>query len=259
MRKIFSRIKNKILSYSGYRNKIALANNYLNNQFHIDTYEKTKKEYKKRPYRYDIINFLLSKFDRETNYLEIGLRNPEENFNKINSKNKYSVDPGIEAEINYSDYKMTSDEFFSQLNSGKILNTQIRFDIIFIDGLHLAEQVERDIHNSLSYLKDDGFLVLHDCNPPTLFHASEEYYYRLSPSGGAWNGTTWKAFFNLRKRNDVFSCCIDSDWGVGVVSKIKNLGSPTLVKNDFFEFKTFEQNRKESLNLMSFETFRNLF
>lgn len=236
--------------------KVVLAEKYLCNSFHISTGEKIKKELQKTPLRYDVINFLLSKLNRETHYLEIGVRYPEQNFDKILATHKYSVDPGVENEKNPVDYKLTSDEFFEQLRQGKILNSQIKFDAIFIDGLHLADQVERDINNALEYLKEDGFIIMHDCNPPTEFHASENYAYRLSPSEDYWNGTTWKAFFKARKREDIYSCCIDTDWGVGVISKSLNLGAPTKVQNPFYEFFVFNENRTESLNLVSFDQFK---
>lgn len=231
---------------------------YLSNKFHKEGIKKTHLELKKTPYRFDVLNYILQNFNRETIYLEIGVRNPEDNFNKIIATNKYSVDPGVENILNPVDYKVTSDDFFKQLNNGLVLNKDIKFDVIFIDGLHLAQQVKKDIDNSLKFLKEDGFIVLHDCNPPTEFHASESYLYRLSPSKDYWNGTTWKAFFNFRKREDYFSCCIDSDWGIGIISKNINLGNKSVVENPFFEFKIFEKNRKESLNLISFEEFKKL-
>ena len=49
----------------------------------------------------------------------------------------------LEAEINKTDFKFTSDEFFEKLLKGEILSPKMMFDIIFIDGLHLADQVER--------------------------------------------------------------------------------------------------------------------
>ena len=99
---------------------------------------------------------------------------------------------------------------------------------------------------------------MHDCNPPTQFHAAEDFNYKLSPSKTYWNGTTWKSFFKNRKRTDIFSCCIDTDWGVGIISKTKNLGLPTTINNEFYEYKILEENRKESLNLISFEELKKL-
>ncbi|MCZ2085197.1 MAG: class I SAM-dependent methyltransferase [Flavobacteriales bacterium] len=239
--------------------KISLAEEYLNNEYHINADVLTKSEINKKPLRSDIINFILEYLNRETCYLEIGVRHRHENFDLIQSKIKFSVDPGYESEVNNVDFKMTSDEFFSGLREGNLLNPELKFDVIFIDGSHLANQVQKDIDNALEFLKDDGFIVMHDCNPPTEFHASENYYYRLSPSGVYWNGTTWKAFFNARKRKDIFSCCVDTDWGIGVISKIKEFGTSTNVKNDFFEFYIFKENRKESLNLISIDKFKSFF
>ena len=139
-----------------------------------------------------------------------------------------------------------------------MLSDNIKFDVIFIDGLHLAEQVERDISNSLKFLKDDGFIVMHDCNPPSEYHASENYSYRLSPAKDYWNGTTWKAFVKSRQSKDYYSCCIDTDWGVGIISKKINLGNSSSISNPFYEFNTLDLNRKESLNLMNFDSFKEI-
>lgn len=239
--------------------KIDLANKYLRNSFHQDTLDKSTSEFKKQPFRYDIINFLNEKLNRKTIYLEIGVRVLAHNFDKINAAKKYSVDPGVEREHNPVDFPVTSDLFFSQLDKNEILSKDIKFDIIFIDGLHLANQVEKDIDNALRYLSEDGFIVMHDCNPPTEFHARESFTYDLSPAKSQWNGTTWKAFFKTRKRLDVSSCCIDTDWGVGVLSKKINFGKPSHIDNDFFEYLILDENRKESLNLMSFEEFKIFF
>lgn len=102
-------------------------------------------------------------------------------------------------------------------------------------------------------LNNDGFIVLHDCNPPTEWHARETYDYKGSPAKGCWNGTTWKAFAKARKRDDISACCIDSDWGVGIISKTRSLGEKNEVNNPFWEFSVFAENRAETLNLMSFE------
>lgn len=241
------------------REKIALADKYLADSYHANCAELSKKEFSKTPFRYDIINFLIDTLRRDTTYLEIGVRVPAQNFDKINATKKYSVDPGVERVHNPVDFPVTSDEFFRKIDHGEILSKDLKFDVIFIDGLHLAEQVERDIDNALRYLKEDGFIVMHDCNPPTEFHARETFEYTLGPSGGQWNGTTWKAFFKARKRTDIFSCCIDTDWGVGIISQKINFGDPSPVTNNYFEYKILEKERKKSLNLVSFEEFEGFF
>lgn len=222
-----------------------------------------KQERSKPSNRTEIINFLLSHRRQEgqaTSYLEIGVRNPDDNFHHIQSDEKYSVDPGLEYEKNPVDFKMTSDTFFSQLDQGEILSPSQKFDVIFIDGLHLAEQVDRDITNASNCIKDGGFIVLHDCNPPTEWHAREQYEYELSPASGFWNGTTWKAFVKWRANKEWYSCCVDTDFGIGIISKNHRLGDPLpMPVNPFFEYQVFNENRNRHLNLLSFVELKNRF
>ena len=224
----------------------------LNNQFYLDGIKKSKLEYDKTPNRSTILNYLVSTLNRDIAYLEIGVRNPDDNFNKIEAFKKFSVDPGLEYKKNPVDFQMTSDDFFSKLEKGELLSPTIKFDLIFIDGLHLAEQVNRDIENSMKFISDDGFVVLHDCNPPTQWHAREEFSFGFSPAGGFWNGTTWKAFLKWRSNPNVHSCCIDSDSGVGILAKTRQIGFSTNKINKFYEYSELDSHRKEYLNLITF-------
>lgn len=226
------------------------------NSYHKDTDEINQLEINKKPTRTEIINYLVSLCNRDVTYLEIGVRNPADNFAKINAKEKYSVDPGVEFKANPVDFRMTSDTFFEKLKNNEILSNTIKFDVIFIDGLHLAEQVNVDVINALNYIKEDGFIVLHDCNPPTEWHAREEYNYTLSPALGYWNGTTWKAFLKWRFESSLNSCCINTDWGVGILSKTRNLGKSIENVNPFFEYKIMDSNRQAHLNLIDFESLK---
>ena len=199
--------------------------------------------------RMEIINFLVEKFGYK-NYLEIGLRNPNDCFNHIGVDVKCSVDPGLETEYNQATYKYTSDDFFKYLESGSIdLPVDHKWDIIFIDGLHMSYQVEKDIQNSLIHLSEKGTIVLHDCNPPTEHHARCTYYDFETPAGTYWNGTVWKAIYKLRcTKPDVDVCVVDTDWGCGIV----RFGSQELCEfdNPFYEYEIFSENRKRSLNLI---------
>ena len=71
--------------------------------------------------RTDIINYYLSTKKEPTFYLEIGVQNPDANFNKIKATNKYGVDP---TPFGPCKYIMTSDKFFA-MNS-------IKYDAIFV-------------------------------------------------------------------------------------------------------------------------------
>lgn len=230
----------------------------LNDPYYKDGKEKSISEAIKVPTRTEIINFLLSNSNEGRRYLEIGVRNPDDNYNHIIADEKYSVDPGLEHKENPVDFKVTSDEFFELLSNDNILSSEIQFDVIFIDGLHLAEQVDRDIINSMRFIKNNGFVALHDCNPPTEWHARDNYHYLHTPAERNWNGTTWKAFLKWRSNPSVHSCCIDSDWGVGILSKERQIGSSIKEANQFFEFRNFIEHRETYLNLISFDDFKKL-
>lgn len=230
----------------------------IGDKYFIETNQLNKKELKKEVDRTEIINYLLT-LTPSINYLEIGVRNPEHNFNKIRCTNKFSVDPGLENNSDKINYVLTSDEFFNGVDNGSLgIDTNIKFDLVFIDGLHLAEQVERDIRNSLRFIDENGFVVIHDCNPLTEFHQRENYYFRNSPARGFWNGTTWKAFYKYRHVKDLYSICFDTDFGVGVLAKKKwtlfnNLKTH---ENIYFEYHNLCQKRTEHLNLLEFNCWK---
>lgn len=241
------------------RKKLKLAISVMRDKIYQSTSNLTSKEIDKRPFRTEIINYFLSLTAGE-NYLEIGTRNPDDNYNKIMCKNKISVDPGVEFEDASITYKLTSDDFFHKLSTNVLKDkNNIRFDVIFIDGLHTANQVDRDIKNSLDYIKDDGFIILHDCNPPTEYHQREDYYFQNSPARGYWNGTTWKAFYKYRHHSDLYSICFDTDWGVGILVKQKINGFNRIdseIDNPYFEYREFHLKREEYLNLQDFEAWK---
>ena len=240
------------------RNKryLQFGKSYLTNEHYLEVSKAIEQEISKSPGRTEVINYLLSLRSGQTNYLEIGVRDPEDNFSHVQATHKYGVDPGVEFEQNPVEFKMTSDTFFEQLSSNVVLDPEIRFDVIFIDGLHLAEQVDRDIDHALQYIKEDGFVVLHDCNPVSEWHARERFTYLHTPARMDWNGTTWKAFLKWRSNPKVYSCCIDSDYGIGILSKTHQIGKATNLENPFFEYNTLERHKKEFLNLIDFATFK---
>jgi hypothetical protein len=132
--------------------------------------------------RTEIINGLIKK-NNYTSYLEIGVNTPAQpgyNWVGVNIPLKHGVDPNVD-----TTYKMTSDEFFEKHITQK-------YDIVFVDGLHLHEQVYRDIINSLNNLNENGVIVVHDCNPVT------EITQRRERASDSWHGDVWKAIVQLR-------------------------------------------------------------
>ena len=212
--------------------------------------------------RYDIINCLIKKYGYKK-YLEIGVRNPDECFNIIECETKHSVDPGYEVTMPHLDmenlvtYKHTSDNFFSLLENNELdIDSTYKWDIIFIDGLHISTQVEKDVKNSLNHLNNNGIIVLHDCNPADIWFAREDFLINGFPEG--WNGTVWKLIYKLRAtRPDLFVCTVDTDYGVGIVRR----GSQNCCEfnNPFYEYRLFEEDKKKNLNLVSIDEFKEMF
>jgi hypothetical protein len=193
-----------------------------------------------------LINKLIRKYNFKT-YLEIGIDNGN-NFNRINCLYKDSVDP---AEKNYNHanpkYKVTSDVFFKS-----VANEYFKYDIIFIDGLHHYEQVNRDIENSLKHLNEGGFIVLHDCNP------KKEIHQKVPRESKLWNGDVWKSVVHFRSTNNEYGCLtIDSDQGLGIISKkIK----PYKIKFEHqLNYQSLEKNRNELLGLINVNDFKKKF
>ncbi|RDK84818.1 class I SAM-dependent methyltransferase [Marinirhabdus gelatinilytica] len=246
-------------NYRKYKKFFREGKRIVNDPFFTQAQIATRKELKKEPSRTEIINFFIKTLSG-TKYLEIGVRNPDHNFNKIACENKYSVDPGLEFKENPATFKMTSDVFFGKLRSETLtIPSNIQFDVIFIDGLHTADQVEKDLQNSLQYLSKDGVIILHDCNPPTEFHQRECFNFKNSPAKHNWNGTTWKAYYKFRHEPSLYSACFDTDWGVAVLSRKQFPAFNALekIENRYFGYDILQNNRTRHLNLLDFNVWKN--
>lgn len=203
--------------------------------------------------RYDIINNVINKHNFKT-YLEIGVCDPSVCFDKVICDTKHGVDPGVEFKENPVDYKMTSDDFFYFLD---LQEDPRKYDVVFIDGLHKSYQVKKDILNSLRYLNPNGYIILHDCNPPNNYMAREDYL--VDGKYAPWNGTTWKAIYWARThRSDLNTLTVDTDWGIGIIRNNLKLNTPLVQNhNPFYEFDIMDTNREEDLGLISINDFKN--
>jgi hypothetical protein len=202
--------------------------------------------------RFELINEIVSINNFKT-YLEIGVFKPEICFDQINCEKKTGVDPGIENPENPVDYKVTSDEFFDMLSNGETeFSVDHKWDVVFIDGLHLADQVYKDINNSLRHLSDNGFIVLHDCLPPNSFMAREDY--DVNGIKYLWNGTTWKAYYKaLTELSYVDVCVYNSDWGLGLIKKCKRRRLPKK-NNPFYEYNVMARDFINEMNIVDHNT-----
>jgi hypothetical protein len=184
--------------------------------------------------RTELINYIIKKNNYRT-YLEIGVADGE-NFRSIQIEHKDGVDPGGGA----ANYQMSSDEFFSE-NS----NT---YDIIFIDGLHLSDQVLRDIRNSLNCVSQNGLIVMHDCLPQTYM---QQVSYIVP---GSWNGDVWKAAAHVRMEiENVHFCVVDMDWGCGILTPNSSQTLFPYTPKEQLDWNFYQLNRNTLLNVLSLE------
>jgi len=184
--------------------------------------------------RWQLINWFIREYGFK-NYLEIGIDNPNNCHNKVTCPFKVGVDPNVGKTVPPHFFRLTSDAFFSQ-------NDQV-FDVIFIDGLHLADQVLRDVDNALTVLSYGGVIILHDCRPYSVAVAGESRV-----PGKSWYGTVWKAWARLRAtRDDLEMHVIADDCGLGVIRR----GRQQLYLGRYETFTDYVANQTELLSLMS--------
>lgn len=229
--------------------------------------------------RWDILNHLIQKNNYKT-YLEIGYYKGW-SFDRVNCKSKIAIDPfpcktpeqeaapkgaiiieDLGKSEEFTDFskfkyihKISSDEYFEKFHSA--------YDLIFIDGLHEAHQVSRDIRNALKHLNLGGTIVLHDCNPPLLKHTT-------TGIDGCWTGDTFFAVIDYYTfEPNISYCTIDTDWGVGIIQPKQNyipdqriISLPPkeqLLRELPEKWEIFDKNRKELLNLISPQEFLEKF
>ena len=159
--------------------------------------------------RYDVINQLI-KERGYTSYLEIGVSTGK-NFNRIKCDEKIGVEPTRDG--------VDSDKFFE--------SNEQKFDIIFIDGLHTAEQVEKDIINSWNSLNPKGIIILHDVNPKT---KESQLVPKVSIP---WKGDVWRAFYGFMKAYPkINSYYTDQDTGLGFIEKSRHKVSEGFIESE---------------------------
>ena len=219
--------------------------------------------------RVDVIRYLLSG-RRHTSYLEIGVRRGD-CFREIRAGCKVAVDPHFQIAkrhywhwrnvISARYFECTSDAFFAE----KLGQCRVApFDVIFIDGLHTYQQSFADVENSLRHLKPDGWIVLHDCNPPcemaavpATSYAEAKAKFGLRESGGAWNGDVWKTVVRLRSQAcDLDITVLDCDEGLGLIRRgtTGELLSFTADQIQTLSYADLACDRKRLLNLRPPET-----
>lgn len=158
--------------------------------------------------RTNVINTLINRHGYRS-YLEIGVRNPRDNFDLVECRYKEGVDPAV------SDprvHRMTSNEWFDV--DGR------RYDIIFIDGDHRYAGACDDLLRWPT--RCDGHVVVHDCLPK-----SEDATGDVKPNTGrGWNGNVWKAWVEFRHTRPFLTYTVDCDHGLGIIDVMRQAEPP---------------------------------
>lgn len=188
--------------------------------------------------RMEVIQYYIDKLEAKT-YLEIGVRHGA-SFIPIRCEKKIGVDPKfVNADLWGGDatlFETTSDEYFKHHAEP--------FDVAFIDGLHTHKQSLMDVYHCLQWIKPDGVILLHDCNPKKK---------SITVPGGNkdYSGEVWKTIVALRTNPMLNVFVLDCDYGIGVVREGK---ADSCLKYSYLEieamtYKDLKENRKRFLNL----------
>jgi hypothetical protein len=131
-------------------------------------------------------------------YLEIGV-NHGNTFRRIEIDRRSGVDVNFlfDASSLIDDrtalHNMTSDDFFASHGM------EDRFDIIFIDGLHVFEQVVRDFANAVCRAHQSSVIILDDTMPSDVYSSlrddrqAHHFRHLTGNLSSSWHGDVYKA------------------------------------------------------------------
>ena len=195
--------------------------------------------------RWDVVNHIAKTLGAQR-YLEIGVAQGDM-IRQIQVEERWGVDPypRVEAVQASSVFiPQTSDIFFEKLAP----QLGAKFDLVFIDGDHRADQVYREVQSAIQHLSPGGMICLHDCCP-----FNEEMQEVPPRSGGDWTGDVWKAVVRLRAEGEHLVRVINSDYGIGLVlphrgSKIKH--ASLLARLDQLGWNDLQNDRDNLLGIL---------
>lgn len=151
----------------------------------------------------DLINFISEKRGVVSgNYLEIGVEHGR-TFEAVRFANRFAVDPSPLFSLFFRFpsirvFSCTSNEFF------RIVGDSFFFDLVFLDGLHTAEQTFEDLRNVSKLLTKDSIIIIDDTVPLDKWSAipNQELAIRSrqsnsSSTSGAWQGDVYRLVLTL--------------------------------------------------------------
>lgn len=201
-----------------------------------------------------LINELITKYNY-TSYLECGTQSVHQTFNKVNAAFKECIEPYPKSDG--ITYVMTSDDAFKVIR-----DKNIKYDIIYIDGLHEAHQVERDIKNSLCCLNKgctvDGcyrksIIILDDTNPRLEIHTGD--FDKAVKETGCWTGDVYRVVSKCHKYFDLYTIDEKLTGSTIMIPKYDNMTIEESLVDDI-TWQEFDMNRRTILNSISITNLR---
>jgi hypothetical protein len=145
-------------------------------------------------------------------YLEVGVAQGL-TLEQVRVKTKIGVDPTPQFDLQKLPkgtvfYQVGSDSFFAQHAQGR------KFDLIFLDGLHLWTQTYKDLLNSLSHGKSGSIILLDDVIPDNELSAFPDWdeALRLKEAAGHldshWQGDVYKVLIAVSLFHPELDYCV---------------------------------------------------
>lgn len=130
-------------------------------------------------------------------YLEVGIKKGA-TLNAVDAATIVGVDPHHWIDVSTCRTGMTivplpSDAYFENVRGDE------RFDVVFVDGLHVFRQAYRDVLNAAAVLERGGAILIDDVVPTSAAaaHPSKAISRALDPSSQAWMGDVYKVVIAL--------------------------------------------------------------
>lgn len=199
------------------------------------------------------INFLKG-LNSGQSYLEVGVSKGH-TFNQLKFLLKHAVDPRFRFNLQEHNepgthfFQMTSDEYFTSEH------TNIKFDIIFLDGLHTYDQTYRDFCNALSHSLDRTIFIIDDTRPSDSFSAMRNQNFAVSSRkaestltgtpgiDAAWHGDVYRMLFLLKLFHPKLNYATLSEDNPQTIIWSKNCIPRSKQGHDLLPFIPFEDTR----------------
>ena len=166
-------------------------------------------------------------------YLEIGVQTGRSLVQARPGTISIGVDPnpqlsGVTIENPYFIFSRTSDDFFAEFTEDSIKKAYTPYDMVFIDGMHLIENVMRDYSNAVRWSHHRTVIIVDDVLPYKPEIASR------TPMPGDWTGDVWKIYSILTAHSSVNAVLVDvAPTGLLIITGVNPEDDPMTVDHQF--------------------------